>query len=165
MNTAEYLNTLIECKEDMKAALIDQGAPPTGGLSTYADAIKEIKLIDESVLSPFPVGTKFGWSDFKEFAAVLISPDETDFSDMFSNCENLETIPYIDTSRVTNMGSMFSNCFKLKTIPQLDTSKVEDVRYMFGGCEEIDDIPLLDFSSVKEDMFLFGFPSSKFNKL
>lgn len=43
MNTAEYLNTLIECKEDMKTALIEKGAPPTCGLSTYADLIKELE--------------------------------------------------------------------------------------------------------------------------
>lgn len=43
MNTAEYLNTLIECKEDMKSAIEERWATVTGGLSTYADLIREIE--------------------------------------------------------------------------------------------------------------------------
>jgi hypothetical protein len=61
MNTAEYLNTLIDCKEDMKAAIKSKGVTPEGGLSTYADAISEIEwdLRDIEVIY-IPNGVNFG---------------------------------------------------------------------------------------------------------
>lgn len=39
---ADKLQDLVTAKEDMKSALIEKGATPTGGLSTYAECIRHI---------------------------------------------------------------------------------------------------------------------------
>ena len=74
---------------------------------------------------------------------------------MFSNCSNLQTIPEIDTSNVTNMEQMFRYCYKLQTIPLLDTSNVTNMSYMFNACSNLQAIPLIDTSNVTdmENMF------------
>ena len=74
----------------------------------------------------------------------------TNMGSMFSNCNNLTTIPLLDTSAVTNMGGMFSNCNNLTTIPLLDTSKVTNMGSMFSGCTNLTEIPQLDTSNVTE---------------
>ena len=67
---------------------------------------------------------------------------------MFYGCNNLTTIPLLDTSKVTKMYGMFSNCRNLTTIPQLDTSKVTNMSDMFYSCSSLTAIPLLDTSNV-----------------
>ena len=47
MTIADNLQTLIDCKADMKAAIEEKGVTVSGGLSTYADAIRDItKYVD-----------------------------------------------------------------------------------------------------------------------
>ena len=53
---------------------------------------------------------------------------------MFQGCYSLQTIPQLDTSRVTNMYLMFYNCYSLQSIPQLDTSSVTNAIQMFDSC-------------------------------
>lgn len=67
---------------------------------------------------------------------------------MFSDCENLTTIPQLNTSNVEDMSLMFQNCTKLTTIPLLDTSKVSTMRYMFNNCRNLTEIPALNVSNV-----------------
>ena len=71
----------------------------------------------------------------------------TSFSNMFSGCSSLTTIPQLDTSNGTNFGNMFNGCSSLTTIPQLDTSKGEYFSYMFIGCSSLTTVPQLDTSN------------------
>ena len=41
-NIADKLQDLVTAKADIKAAIESKGVTPTGGLSTYADAISQI---------------------------------------------------------------------------------------------------------------------------
>lgn len=167
MNTAEYLNTLIGCKEDMKAALIEQGAPPTGGLSTYADAIE--KIYNKNAY--FPVGTKFEGTSFSVINGVdeaqeminLINPEEVDFSYLFQSCwfSKNNNLYNIDTSKVTNMQGMFASAF-IDNVPQMDTSNVTDMSYMFyligvstGGTSRSVNLPDLDCGNVRDVTNMF----------
>lgn len=61
MTTAEYLDTLIDCKEDMKSAIIEKGGSPSGGLTTYADAINSLN-VDYTALDvlSIPAGVNIG---------------------------------------------------------------------------------------------------------
>ena len=45
---------------------------------------------------------------------------------MFGSCGNLQTIPLLDTSNVTDMSSMFGNCENLTTI--IGTHTLEEVQ-------------------------------------
>ena len=65
----------------------------------------------------------------------------TDMRNMFNNCNNLQTIPLIDTSSVTSMEKMFYNCYNLQTIPLIDTSNVINANYMFYGCSKLKTLP------------------------
>lgn len=94
-------------------------------------------------------GLKFGYSKFTEVPEWVDFDGVTDMSYMFSECNNLQTIPPIDTSIVTNMESLFNNCTNLQAIPQFNTSKVTNMGNMFYNCRNLQTIPLIDTSNVK----------------
>ena len=69
---------------------------------------------------------------------------------MFNSCNNLTTIPQLDTSNVFEMSSMFNSCNNLTTVPQLNTSNVTSMSYMFVSCAyKLTSVPLLDTSKVE----------------
>ena len=77
---------------------------------------------------------------------------------MFYNCQNLEEIPWFDTSKITNAQYMFYNCYKLKRIPNCDFSSCTGSRYPeFYNCRELEefggDLILSKCSSVHGNMF------------
>ena len=78
----------------------------------------------------------------------------------FSGCVNLETIPQIDISRVTNLSSMFYNCKKITTIPQIDTSNVTIMNSMFKSCINLKNIPQMNTSHVTTMNSMFADCSS-----
>lgn len=80
----------------------------------------------------------------------------TNMSNMFSGCKNLTTIPQLDTSNVTRMNEMFYHCTNLTTIPQIDTSKVTTMSYVFGYCSNLTTIPQIDTSMVTNMAYMFN---------
>lgn len=74
---------------------------------------------------------------------------------MFYQCYKLTTISGIDTSSCSNMSYMFYNCSILTTIPQIDTSKVANMSYMFYECKNLATIPQLDTSKVTNMKSMF----------
>ena len=88
------------------------------------------------------------------FNSGMVCP--SDVSAMFKDCTNLQTIPLLDTSKVTNMFNMFHGCINLTTIPQLDTNSVKSMIHMFNGCTNLTTIPLLNTSSVTKMQFMFS---------
>ena len=78
--------------------------------------------------------------------AEIFENNLTNFSNMFSGCSALTTIPLLDTSNSTNFGGTFANCYALTTIPLLNTSKSTNFSDMFSGCSSLTSIPLLDTS-------------------
>lgn len=92
----------------------------------------------------------------------------TNMSGMFENCVNLVTIPSFDTSNVTNMSNMFVNCYKLKSIPKLNTSKVTTFSTAFAYNYSLKTFPSLDYSSATTvsrmfyDANLTEFPDANF---
>lgn len=85
-------------------------------------------------------GLKLGFSTFKEVPEWVDFEGITDMVRMFSECLNLQTIPEINTSGVTNMERMFYNC-GIQTIPFLDTSKVSNANGMFYFCGKLKTLP------------------------
>jgi len=68
----------------------------------------------------------------------------TSFSNMFTNCYSLQTIPLLNTAAGTNFSSMFSSCFSLQTIPLLNTALGTSFNNMFATCHSLKTIPLLN---------------------
>lgn len=91
---------------------------------------------------------KFGESTFTEVPEWADFKDVTDFSYMFRYCNNLQTIPEIDTSNAINMDSMFNGCGNLTTVPAFDTSSVTNMGSMFYECGNLTTVPAFDTSNV-----------------
>ena len=77
---------------------------------------------------------------------------------MFSECNNLKTIPKlnIDTSQCVNMEYMFYNCRALTTLDlsNFDTSNVTDMNRMFYYCQTLTSLDLSNFNTSNvTDMF------------
>lgn len=156
MSISEQLIALNDAKQDIKNALVEKGVTPTGGLSTYADAVRGITG------NQYPPGTKFAYSDFTE-APYFDTSEYTDMSRMFSNCRSLTNVPLLNTTNVTNMSYMFENAHALSVVPQFDTTNVTNMSCMFRRVEYIGDgtgvpieiIPLMDCGNV-EFFEIFG---------
>lgn len=85
---------------------------------------------------------------YNSLANLTLSPSITSLSNTFRQMTNITTIPFIDTSNVTDMQIMFYYCTSLQTIPLLDTSNVTNMYRMFIGSELLTSIPQLDTSNV-----------------
>ena len=141
MSIADKLTLLINTKQDIKSAISEKGVEVTGGMTTYADAIRRIETGGGggSISSiDIPVGLKFGNSTIRELPQLNLDYGYEDGSYMFYNCDDLGRIEGINSkegSHFTNMSYMFSGCISLFAIPQLDTSNVTDMSYMFDNCQ------------------------------
>ena len=146
------LTQLINCKRDIKSAIIEKGVEVTGGLTSYADAIRSIE-------GDLPVGSLPDKTKLKHnlwtVGPELNTSAMTDMSSMFAGCYNMTSMSLFDTSKVTDMSYMFDSCNDLITVPLFDTSNVTNMRGMFGWCGALVTIPQFDTSNVTDmsDMF------------
>lgn len=115
----------------------------------YEGAYKdiEVNVPQTTKISVKDSGIKLGYSNFNSIPDVFDFSGVTNMRYMFCYCENILTIPYIDTSNVTDMYYMFQGCNKLETIPSIDTSKVQTMYRMFGDTA-ISSLPEFDCSSL-----------------
>ena len=190
MSIADKLTLLINTKQDIKSAISEKGVEVTGGMTTYADAIRRIETGGGggSISSiDIPVGLKFAYSTIRELpqlnldygyedgSYMFYNCDDlgrieginskegsylTNTSYMFGNCFSLQSVPLLNTSSVTNMDSMFNFCKSLTTIPLLNTSSVTNMANMFSSCESLTTIPLLNTSSVTNMVNMFYYCKS-----
>ena len=100
-------------------------------------------------------GIKFSDSTFTEVPEWAYFEGITDMKYMLKSCENLQTIPMIDTSNVTNMNFAFAECTNLQTIPLIDTSNVTIMDNMFDSCRNLQTIPQLNTSNVTSMFAMF----------
>lgn len=116
---------------------------------TYEGAYKgiEVNVPQTTKISVKDSGIKLGYSNFNSIPDVFDFSGVTNMRYMFCYCENILTIPYIDTSNVTDMYYMFQGCSKLETIPSIDTNKVQTMYRMFSDTA-ISSLPEFDCSSL-----------------
>ena len=148
---ADKLQDLIEAKADMKSAIESKGVTPTGGLSTYADAIGQIPSTD----SKSYIGISFENSTGMERTGVFDSSAITSMNSLYSGLYKLKIAELIDTGNVTDMNCMFRGCRALEVVPKYNTSNVTDMSYMFGGCYNLSTVPLFDTSNVTNMSHMF----------
>ena len=131
----------------------------TENLPIYAEG-ELYKTINVNVLPKINVkkeGIKFAYSKFTEVPEWADFEGVTDMSYMFSECNNLQTIPPIDTSIATNMERLFNNCTNLQAIPSIDTSNVTNMGNMFYFCNKLQTIPEIDTSKVTNMANMFNY--------
>ncbi len=164
MSIADKLTLLINTKQDIKSAISEKGVEITGGMTTYADAIRRIETGGgggggDSIY--VPVGLKFGYNYRKDpvsqpkftLPKLILADGHIDCSYMFDGNNGLTSINgiYSSNSSLTACESMFRNCESLTSIPQLqlNTSFVIVCKYMFQNCKSLTTIPLFNTSRVE----------------
>ena len=166
MSIADKLTLLINTKQDIKSAISEKGVEVTGGMTTYADAIKRIETGGGGGDSFYvPVGLKFGYeSVYNSYNApdftlpkLILADGYEDGSYMFDFNMGLTNINgiYSTNSSLTDCRYMFRGCTKLTTIPQLETSKVTNMFKMFSECWSLTTIPQLQTSKVTNMSHMF----------
>lgn len=71
---------------------------------------------------------------------------------MFQDCESLEEMPAIDTSKAEDLSYMFSGCLSLSAPVPLETKSAKNVSYMFSDCQGLEgEYPFIfDVGNVKQ---------------
>lgn len=167
MSIADKLTLLINTKQDIKSAISEKGVEVTGGMTTYADAIRRIETGGGGGDSIYvPIGLKFGYeSVYNSYSApnftlpkLILADGYADGSYMFYSNLGLTSINsiYTTNSSLTNCEYMFEHCASLTTIPQLDTSNVTTMFQMFDGCTSLTTIPQLNTSNVTTMSHMFN---------
>lgn len=146
----------------MKTAISNKGVEPTGGLTTYADAIRNIpysigsfdfspigynSIENEEATGTVSDSILYSKSLYDEYNGVLSGSIRY----LFNDDSKLKYYPIFDTSNATDMAGVFYMCSNLRIIPQLDTSNVTNMSNMFYWCINLQSVPLLDAGNV-EDM-------------
>lgn len=166
MSIADKLTSLINTKQDIKSAISEKGVEVTGGMTTYADAIRRIETGGGGDSFYVPVGLKFGCNkpngvysipDFT-LPKLILADGYTDGSYMFEGTTGLTSIKgiYSTNSSLTDCRYMFSLCTDLITVPQLDTSNVNNVAHMFDRCLSLTTIPQLNTANVTTMSHMFN---------
>ena len=176
MSIADKLTSLINTKQDIKSAISEKGVEVTGGMTTYADAIRRIETGggggggEPGEKDPIfvPNGLKFGYNSTNsnrppdlDLPKIILAWDYTDGSYMFARNKGLWSIKGINSIKnslytpLTNCSNMFAYCERLLSIPLFDTSNVTDMSGMFYGCKKLKTIPKLDTSSVTDISGMF----------
>ena len=165
MSIADKLTLLINTKQDIKSAISEKGVEVTGGMTTYADAIRRIETGSGGDSIYVPIGLKFGHyhpstSNPPHFTLpkLILADGYTDGSYMFEGTAGLTNINgiYSTNSSLTDCKGMFSLCNNLITIPHFDTSNVTTMAHMFDGCSSLTTIPQLDTSNATTTNHMFN---------
>ena len=159
MSIADKLTLLINTKQDIKSAISEKGVEVTGGMTTYADAIRRIEGGGEKFL--LLDGMKLMHSDFEYVPSSYSFDMVNDFSNMFADNFKLKELPDIDITRSKSIQSMCHFCKELERVGILDTSNCRDVSDCFRYCVSLKSLPLLDFTKVTTaSLFLNNLNSS-----
>jgi surface protein len=168
MSISDRLQELISCKSDIKTAIEEKGVSVTGGLSTYADAVRSIvggEGLDFSVLGftekeYYDNPNKMIRDDIAFSLRIKENPDWVIYNNGLTNNYYLDCH---DTRRVVDSPSynpypddygdyVESDGIGLqeKTVyfPLIDTSKVKWMNDAFKNCTALQDVALLNTSNV-----------------
>ena len=89
------------------------------------------------------------------------------YAGMFSGCKNLNSQPFMDTTKCINMAAMFKDCREMRfSTHWMDTSNVRDMRQMFMNCQYFygNGPAYFDFSSLSNPDAMTHFAyGTKFN--
>ena len=124
------------------------------GMDGYSSG-QVVVHVPQNKIDVAEAGIKFGHSTFSSVPEWADFSNVTDMSNMFYECDNITTIPLIDTSNAITMLSMFAYCDNITTIPLIDTSNVTEMRNMFYDCRKLTSIPQLDTSKVTDMRNMF----------
>lgn len=139
------INRIGYAATDIRTSIANKGitVPNNAKIEDYADLIDSI-AIDVTT-------TKFAYSTFTTLPQLILDFDWSNVINMrrmFYYCQNLTTVPTLNTVNVTTMESAFYFCQSLANVSTLNTTNVTRTDYMFGYCSNLTTIPSLNASSL-----------------
>lgn len=150
MATISNVNGKKITKIKYKGEIFDTGGASTDWLKEFLDKTKDASYLFVGYINygKTPCGNYLTYEILQNALKYDTTSKVKNMSCMFYYCNQLITIPLINTSLVTDMFNMFTNCSNLTTIPQLDTSNVTNMSFMFNDCSKLTTIPQLNTSNV-----------------
>lgn len=173
MTIADNLQTLIDCKADMKAAIEEKGVTVSGGLSTYADAIDNIQpMIIKGTMVVYEGFRVRAYTDdvIYDFDNIVNGTDllnnnissvkctECPTRDPYPDASDLaetKTIEIFNTKKLNNATNLFKDNKFLTKVTTTDTPSLVNATGMFQGCVSLTTVNGLNTSNVTNatDMF------------
>lgn len=160
------INELVDVKNDIKNAIIAKGGDITGGLITYADAIRGINgsqfdLLGYDIEDVENVMNALRLKLLQEidterstYEEILNQQDKSDDFHPYNRSDVMfpvffDTSKYTDWSDTTNphLYGFFTYSPYIVCMPKYDTSKVNNMNLAFCNCYSLVIIPELDFNS------------------
>lgn len=168
----DELNKLIQTKASIKQALIDKGQNPTDEFASYADDISNITTGEnifeaigytktpgylqtginyaKEIFDSWEVGTPSSLKSrsFNKDLNLILFPavDTANYSLItFTDCSNLQYVPFINTSELRDLGHMFkggSSLLEIEGISDWNTENVVSAVNTFEGCSKIKNLDL-----------------------
>lgn len=125
---------------------------------SYFGSKNMVKKIPTLEIDPYLTNMGMMFFQMSEIESVpyMDTSKVTNMTNMFGSCYKLVNIPLYDTSNVTNMNGIFLECHKLKNPPALNTSKVTNTGSMFATCIELEEIPFYDISKSTNTSAMFN---------
>jgi surface protein len=87
---------------------------------------------------------------------ILTIGGATSMSEMFRQCQSLQSVPLFDTANVTSMSQMFNACYSLQSVPLFNTQNVSNMALMFNGCYSLQSVPLFNTQNVTTMLQMFN---------
>lgn len=167
---------LVECKNDIRDSIEQRGIEVTGGMSTYADLIYQIRgniyTLDFSALNYNEVDKINAYKCVNKIINKTISNETTYNQLIFPTkdfCES-ERVPFernvavvavpVFTPYTNDIGwyssGMFAGQYIITHIPKINTANVSNMMNAFYECWSINHVELLDCSSCTNAEYMFG---------
>ncbi len=116
-----------------------------GGTTILMNNLEQAQLIDSNAITNF--SNLFSTCRSLQSLPVLNTASGTDFTSMFNTCTALQTVSLVNTASGTNFSSMFLGCVALQTVSLPNTALVNTFTSMFNGCLALQTVPLFNTAS------------------
>jgi hypothetical protein len=113
------------------------------GLQSYASPWLDISLNSPNLIS-ISIGGTTVLLGLLERATIGQIGAITNFSNMFTSCYSLQSVPLFNTASGTNFTSMFTNCYSLQSVPLFNAALGTNFTSMFNSCYSLQSVPLLN---------------------
>lgn len=144
----DNLNTLINIKNDIKAAIELKGVPVNNGYNDYGEVITikyeqyadKIRNIPNNDSITIPTGTKFAYSNDSNtnITYIVDSAKQLFYGAFFT------TAPHIIISGINvSADSMFDQCYNVVTIPSFNCENIISTSRMFEYCDDLTNVGYL----------------------
>lgn len=146
----ENLDTIEQIKIELKTALEDKGVDMVG--ATFSEYPQKIQSITPKIrLADY--GSKLSYGTFTEVPSWVDFDGSTDFSYMFYDCKNLQSVT-LSGITIIDANQMFLGCSNLQNV-NIDYSTIEDAGYMFSGCDALASLDNANFTNATHFSMLF----------